>query len=135
MNPWNPSGERNSLNAITVPLTKAQIDRRINMLHELRAGRIGRVRLDDDRVTYVLKQETPQRTGTGPTYVGPVRVTLGFNEYAFQSDIPVALGDTVVVDTVHGRQEGVVKAFGTGSWNPIQHGALKKVCDVVLVRS
>lgn len=68
-----------------------------------------------------------------PRYTGPVVVDLGWGSdgYAFNSNIPLAVGDTVEVDTQRGRQTGTVKSFGTGRWQPQVHGALRWVVKVI----
>lgn len=82
-----------------------------------------RIRVEPDR---------PHRTGAGPTFGGEISVYLSDcgRPYAFHTSIPVAVGDTVDVETSHGVVEGVVAFKGAGGYS----GPLKDVLAVKAVR-
>lgn len=109
----------------TVELTRDELRTLLNDPYSVVNHNGVRVRRAADR---------PKRTGSGPTHVGPVRVSLSRagswgRTYAFHSDLPVAVGDTVDVDTCNGVQEGCVIAFGIGAYD----GPLKSVLAVKVV--
>lgn len=80
-------------------------------------------------LAYAANREIQRRQR--PRHHGPVVVRLGGGNYAFNSPFAVAIGDRVLVDTQYGVQEGQVYAYGTGRWDPRQHGPLRSVTAVL----
>lgn len=107
-----------------IELSKSELHRLLSgETKSIQIGNVGEVR---------VKAERPQRTGHGPTFVGPVLAVFSRYgaRYAFHTDIAVAQGDTVDVETRNGTQEAKIVAEGTGGFR----GPLKSIVAVKAVR-